>query len=88
MGSIKGMVAPMPPYLPSVSGLSVVWSFKILFNSMPIKSVFGEQMTFESFYSRQCTIGRTELLQISAVWNERIFQHKWRIFYPILVPLK
>lgn len=42
MGFIKGMVVFMLLYFFLVSGLLVVWSFKIFFNLMLIKLVFGE----------------------------------------------
>lgn len=59
MGSVEKMVvAPMLLiYALSYSGLSkIAWSFKILFNSMSIESIFGMRMTFEPFYSKIQTI--------------------------------
>lgn len=68
-------------FLRSFSGLSgVVWSFKILFNSVSTEQIFGVQMAFESFTPqyRQYVTRKTEPLQMSAVWAEVTFQHEHR----------
>lgn len=56
MGSRDGMIMLLRYLLSYSDILELVWSFKILFNSLSIESVFGVQITFEPFYSREQAI--------------------------------
>lgn len=56
MGSRDRMIMLLRYLLSYSDILELVWSFKILFNSLSIESVFGVQITFEPFYSREQAI--------------------------------